>query len=496
MPSSFELNFAAINPDTRRPYSAYSFPYFSSYFQAPSQLICLETRVDPFSNTRDYDSLGDYFRHPTALSLDYFSPAEIKQHIYFISGETFSSQFHNDQHVDHIGFFLLHIISAKMLVPISNTMTLALLERGLPGDPSLWSTLLHDMKDFSDILHDYFTDNRFYLHGPFPSTYDDGPTYLLRFDTPTDGDFMEPHRNFYVPDNFFHPDPVKKWSVIWATWYFHQKHTDISLRRSPYFQDASFPLRWEQAAAGPFFPTHDPFHRRDILDNKRAGRFPAGRDGITKQQLEDPTDPLHPLHAIINDYDFFCTNHINFGRYWWDQIPPRYKHTKIAIFPQAEKHKASVATEVTPSPTLSSITQALPNLSPEDLRALQTDISNLLPPPEETEDFDKKPAALPTLPEVDLVENLSLGSLDNDDNINNETFDHYLQSHVFKPFSPNIPFSLVTKQNSPPSLTTGSLRTLHTDHHHQLKTLGTISTPRTVSFDTTFNTSHFFHGYS
>ena len=32
MPSSFELNFAAINPDTRRPYSAYSFPYFLSYF--------------------------------------------------------------------------------------------------------------------------------------------------------------------------------------------------------------------------------------------------------------------------------------------------------------------------------------------------------------------------------------------------------------------------------------------------------------------------------
>ena len=285
-------------------------------------------------------------------------------------------------------------------------MTLALLERGLPGDPTLWSTLLHDMKDFSDILHNYFNDNVFYLQGPFPSHHDDGPTYHLRFQGPTAIRRDHPLRHFYLPDFFFHPDPVKKWSVLWSTWYFHQQHTDLCLRRSPFFREATFPLRFEQAAEGPTFPCHDPFLYRDALDRKRDGERVLGRDGVTKQQLEDPHDPLHPLHAIINDYDFVCHNHINFGRYWRDQVPKRYKHTKVAIFPPPttpESHQASTATEVTPSPNLSTITQALSNLSTEDLLSLQADIKTRLPPTDDTED-----SKLPALPAAVLDDELSL----------------------------------------------------------------------------------------
>ena len=52
LPSSFDLNFSAICPHTREPLREYSFPYYSSYFQAPSQLLRLETRIDPFANVR------------------------------------------------------------------------------------------------------------------------------------------------------------------------------------------------------------------------------------------------------------------------------------------------------------------------------------------------------------------------------------------------------------------------------------------------------------
>merc|ERR1712020_689755 len=115
------------------------------------------------------------------MGLDYFSKEDIKQHLYFIQGEDFSSQVYADQYVEHIGFFLFHIISTNILVPVSNTMALTLLERGLPGDPSIWSTLLHDMKDFSEILYNFFEEDIFFLQGPFPSYEDDNPIYHLRF---------------------------------------------------------------------------------------------------------------------------------------------------------------------------------------------------------------------------------------------------------------------------------------------------------------------------
>ena len=82
-----------------------------------------------------------------------------------------------------------------------------------------------------------------------------------------------------------------------------------------------------------------------------------------------------------------------------------------------------------------------------------------------------------------------MGSIINEDNITKDTFETYSQSPAFKPFSPNIPFSVIAKRNSPPSLTTGSLRTLTTDHLHHIKTLGKIATPRTVSFEVATSTN-------
>ena len=39
IPSSFVLNFSAIDPTTEEPLAEYSFPYYSSYFHNKSQLL-------------------------------------------------------------------------------------------------------------------------------------------------------------------------------------------------------------------------------------------------------------------------------------------------------------------------------------------------------------------------------------------------------------------------------------------------------------------------
>ena len=51
VPSSFVLNFSTIDPHTKEPLGEYSFPYYSSYFHNTSQLLHLETKLDPFSTT-------------------------------------------------------------------------------------------------------------------------------------------------------------------------------------------------------------------------------------------------------------------------------------------------------------------------------------------------------------------------------------------------------------------------------------------------------------
>ena len=212
VPSSllFELNFSPVDPSTGETLSEYSFPYFSSYFQANSQLLRLETRIDPFSYARKYN-FSDYFCIPQELLLDYYSPDNIKHLLHFIPGEIFSSQLLDNHHIHHMNFFLFHIVCANVLVPILNTMVLTLLQRGLPGDTSLWGPLITDMKDFSHLLHRYFSNKVFYLQGPYPSSPDPddaSPIFHLCFRYPTDDCYDQPCRNYLVPDHFYHPDPV------------------------------------------------------------------------------------------------------------------------------------------------------------------------------------------------------------------------------------------------------------------------------------------------
>ena len=157
LPRSFDLNFSAVDQDTGDVLPQFSFPYFSSHFQSKSQLLQLETRLDPFSNARSYN-FSDYFRYPKELPLDFYSPADIQDLLHFIPGIEFNSKEH-DSTVRPAGFFLLHVVSARMLVPVSYTLVSDLLCQGLPGDPSLWSTILTNMEDFSALLQEYYKHN-------------------------------------------------------------------------------------------------------------------------------------------------------------------------------------------------------------------------------------------------------------------------------------------------------------------------------------------------
>ena len=90
LPSLFDLNFSAVCPHTHEPLKQYSFPYYSSFFQAPSQLLRLETRINPFANVRRAN-FPDYFCHPRDIQLDFYSPEDIKELLYFIPGKNFYS---------------------------------------------------------------------------------------------------------------------------------------------------------------------------------------------------------------------------------------------------------------------------------------------------------------------------------------------------------------------------------------------------------------------
>ena len=104
LPRAFDLNFSAICQETGNVLPQYSFPYFSSHFQAKSQLLQLETRLDPFSNARPYN-FSDYFRYPTELPLDFYAPEDIPKLLHFIPESRFHSQEFPSHWNPHIGFF-------------------------------------------------------------------------------------------------------------------------------------------------------------------------------------------------------------------------------------------------------------------------------------------------------------------------------------------------------------------------------------------------------
>ena len=85
VPSSFVLNFSTIDPYSKEPLGEYSFPYYSSYFHNTCQLLNLETKLDPYSNTRKSGDFDNIFCLPSKFYLDIYT----KKTLYFIRGENF-----------------------------------------------------------------------------------------------------------------------------------------------------------------------------------------------------------------------------------------------------------------------------------------------------------------------------------------------------------------------------------------------------------------------
>ena len=105
IPSSFVLNFSAIDPTTEEPLPQYSFPYYSSYFHNKSQLLHLETRLDPFFDVRLFNDFDNIFCLPNKFHLDLYSKDNIKELLYFIPIEKIHSQLIDNLPVQFFGFF-------------------------------------------------------------------------------------------------------------------------------------------------------------------------------------------------------------------------------------------------------------------------------------------------------------------------------------------------------------------------------------------------------
>jgi len=136
-------------------------------------------------------------------------------------------------------------------------------------------------------------------------------------------------------------------------------------------------------------------------------------------------------------------------------------------------------TQVTSPSGLSSITKALPSLSPNDICTLQSNIATLLKPTDD--DDDAKMESIPNLSEPDL-DDFSLGSLETTNIINNHV-DNYLTSlTTFPKFSSHIPSSVVGTSIHSTQFTTNPLQALPTPKKSIQNTLHETKTPRTVSF--------------
>ena len=189
IPSSFALNFSTIDPHTDEPIGEYHFPYYSSYFHNTLQLLHLETKIDPFSTACKCGNFDNIFRLPSEICLNLYATEDIPKLLYFIPGEDFNLQLIDNLNVQHFGFYLLHIVSADLLVPINNLKVLSLIQDSLSATPAMWHELITDIYDFIKLLQRYFSTDLFSLQGPYPSSPESdnsGPIYLLCFNYPND----------------------------------------------------------------------------------------------------------------------------------------------------------------------------------------------------------------------------------------------------------------------------------------------------------------------
>ena len=122
-------------------------------------------KLTPFSTTRKSGNFDDIFCLPSEIRLDLYAKEDISKPLYFIPGEKFNSQLIDNLHVQHFGFYLLHIVSADLLVPVDYHKVLSLFQDGLPATPAMWRELITNIYDFTNLLQHYFS-NIFCPTGP------------------------------------------------------------------------------------------------------------------------------------------------------------------------------------------------------------------------------------------------------------------------------------------------------------------------------------------
>ena len=151
------------------------------------------------------------------------------------------------------------------------------------------------------------------------------------------------------------------------------------------------------------YPCHDPFIFCDSLDVQDQHQPIIPCDGLNWRQVQDPDDPLHPIFSIIQDTDVTFAHESLYHCYSLMNLPASLHPTHVVFHPQ--EHQASMATEVTPTPDLSTMTQSLPSLSQTNLQTLQTGIQTLLQTPDDAN--HSKMSSLPVLPAADVFDDFS-----------------------------------------------------------------------------------------
>ena len=97
-----------------------------------------------------------------------------------------------------------------------------LLLHGLQADPTIWTEITSTIQDIIP-LKTYFQEPFFWLTGLYPPS--DGihsQAYQVSFSSGPLPSYQAV--DLLVADHFHHPNPVKRWTAIWAIWYAHQEY--------------------------------------------------------------------------------------------------------------------------------------------------------------------------------------------------------------------------------------------------------------------------------
>ena len=121
------------------------------------------------------------------------------------------------------------------------------------------------------------------------------------------------------------------------------------------------------------------------------------------ENYRTPYSFLLQHHNSTDNYSYHLANYqsyhrANYQHYNAGLLPGRINPAKVVIYEQA-----SMATQVTPPSDLSSITNALPPLSPDDLCTLQINIASLINTHDApNNDDDAKIDSIPNLSDAEI----------------------------------------------------------------------------------------------